>query len=149
MSVLFVYNCNPLATMPNQEKVRRGLAREDLFTVVFEQVWTDTARWADLVLPATHFLEHSSWSRGYGAYVLQQTAAGGRAGGRGAAEPRGLRRAGRRLGLARPGDPETAEELDRRAAPAAPSGCAASWSGTARPCPIAASRPSSSSTPSR
>ena len=58
--------------MPNQEKVRRGLAREDLFTVVFEQVWTDTAQWADLVLPATHFLEHCELVRGYGSYVLQQ-----------------------------------------------------------------------------
>src|SRR5215218_778205 len=46
VNVLFVYNCNPLATMPNQEEVRRGLAREDLFTVVFEQVWNDTTRWA-------------------------------------------------------------------------------------------------------
>ncbi len=52
VTVLFSYNCNPLATIPNQEKVRRGLQREDLFTVVFEQVWTDTARYADLVFPA-------------------------------------------------------------------------------------------------
>src|SRR6185312_6526548 len=64
VTVLFSYNCNPLATMPNQEKVRRGLAREDLFTVAFDQVWTDTAMWADLVLPATHFLEHDEMSRG-------------------------------------------------------------------------------------
>src|SRR4051812_33995855 len=63
--VLFVYNCNPLATLPNQEAVRRGLAREDLFTVVFEQVWTDTARGAGLGLPATHFLEHAELVRGY------------------------------------------------------------------------------------
>jgi anaerobic selenocysteine-containing dehydrogenase len=108
---LFVYNCNPLATIPNQEKVRRGLAREDLFTVVFEQVWTDTARWADLVLPATHFLEHSELVRGYGSYVLYRT--------RPVAAPAGEARPNvevfaeltRRLGLARPGDRETDDAL--------------------------------------
>ena len=111
VQVLFVYNCNPLATMPNQEKVRRGLAREDLFTVVFDQVWTDTARVADLVLPATHFLEHSEIVRGYGSYALFRT--------RPVAAPAGEARPNlevfgellHRLGLARPGDPETADEL--------------------------------------
>lgn len=67
---LFVYNSNALATTPNQTSVRRGLEREDLFTVVFDQVATDTARYADVVLPATHFLEHRELSRGYGAFVL-------------------------------------------------------------------------------
>src|SRR6185436_2513179 len=75
VTVLFVYNCNPVATMPNQEKVLRGLAREDLFTIVFEQVWTDTARLADLVLPATTFLEHDEMSRGYGAMLLHRISA--------------------------------------------------------------------------
>lgn len=111
VKVLFVYNCNPLATMPNQEAVRRGLAREDLFTVVFDQVWTDTARVADLVLPATHFLEHSDIIRGYGSYALYHT--------RPVAEPAGEARHNpevfsgliHRLGLARPGEPETADEL--------------------------------------
>jgi anaerobic selenocysteine-containing dehydrogenase len=68
--LLFVYDSNALATTPNQNLVRRGLEREDLFTVVFDQVWTDTARWADVVLPATTFLEHREVSRGYGAYSL-------------------------------------------------------------------------------
>lgn len=63
---LFVYNCNPLATMPAQGLVRRGLAREDLFTVVFEQVMNDTARYADVILPATTFLEHHDLRAGYG-----------------------------------------------------------------------------------
>jgi len=109
--LLFVYNCNPAATMPNQEKVRRGLAREDLFTVVFEQAWTDTARWADLVLPATHFLEHSELVKGYGSYVFYRNQP--------VAPPAGEARpnvevfAGliRRLGLSRPGDLETEEAL--------------------------------------
>ena len=70
VEVLFVYNCNPLATMPDQTRVRAGLAREDLFTVVFDQVLTDTARYADVVLPATTFLEHRELSRGYGAFAL-------------------------------------------------------------------------------
>jgi anaerobic selenocysteine-containing dehydrogenase len=70
VSVLFVYNCNPAATVPDQNRVVRGLQREDLFTVVFEQVMTDTARYADLVLPATTFLEHYDIAKGYGAYHL-------------------------------------------------------------------------------
>jgi anaerobic selenocysteine-containing dehydrogenase len=70
VSVLFVYNCNPLATAPDQNRVREGLQREDLFTVVHEQVMTDTAEFADLVLPATTFLEHYDVAKGYGAYHL-------------------------------------------------------------------------------
>lgn len=70
VSVLFVYNCNPLATVPDQNRIRKGLEREDLFTVVHEQVMTDTARYADLILPATTFLEHYDVARGYGAYHL-------------------------------------------------------------------------------
>ncbi len=69
--LLFVYNSNALMTTPNQTLVRRGLERDDLFTVVFDQVLTDTARYADLVLPATTFLEHRELARGYGAYALQ------------------------------------------------------------------------------
>ncbi|MBP8273062.1 MAG: molybdopterin-dependent oxidoreductase, partial [Acidobacteria bacterium] len=71
VSLLFVYNCNPLATMPDQNRVRKGLEREDLFTVVFDQVMTDTAKYADLLLPATTFLEHYDIAKGYGAYHFQ------------------------------------------------------------------------------
>lgn len=70
ISVLFVYNCNPVATVPAQNLVKHGLAREDLFTIVHEQVMTDTARYADLLLPATTFLEHYDIAKGYGAYHL-------------------------------------------------------------------------------
>ncbi|MBP1604662.1 MAG: ynfE [Acidobacteria bacterium] len=68
---LFVYNCNPVATVPDQNRILEGLAREDLFTVVFEQVMTDTAQFADVLLPATTFLETYDIARGYGAYNLQ------------------------------------------------------------------------------
>ncbi|MFY9826587.1 MAG: molybdopterin-dependent oxidoreductase [Thermoanaerobaculia bacterium] len=111
VTVLFSYNCNPLATMPNQEKVRRGLAREDLFTIAFDQVWTDTAMWADLVLPATHFLEHDELSRGYGALVIQQSPAVASPAGEARPNVEVFAELGRRLGLSRPGDPDTADEL--------------------------------------
>jgi anaerobic selenocysteine-containing dehydrogenase len=104
--VLFVYNCNPLATMPEQGRVRRGLEREDLFTVVFDPVRTDTARYADLLLPATTFLEHHELVKGYGALILHQAPP--------VIEPVGEARPNYRvfaelcdrLGLTRPQDPE-------------------------------------------
>lgn len=68
---LFVYNSNPVATTPDQDRVVRGLMRDDLFTVVFDQVRTDTTRYADVILPATTFLEHYDIVRGYGAYAMQ------------------------------------------------------------------------------
>ena len=66
VNVLFVYNCNPAATMPDQNRVLRGLERDDLFTVVFEQVMTDTALYADVVLPNTTFLEGYDFAKAYG-----------------------------------------------------------------------------------
>ena len=71
VNMLFVYNCNPLTTMPDQNRVLAGLQREDLFTVVYEQVFTDTARYADVLLPATTFLEHYDIAKGYGPISLQ------------------------------------------------------------------------------
>ncbi|HXU44873.1 MAG TPA: molybdopterin-dependent oxidoreductase [Thermoanaerobaculia bacterium] len=75
VELLFVYNCNPLMTLPNQERVRRGLLRDDLFTVVFDPFLTDTALYADVALPATTFLEHAELDRGYGAMLLQDAPA--------------------------------------------------------------------------
>ncbi|MBI4886878.1 MAG: molybdopterin-dependent oxidoreductase [Acidobacteria bacterium] len=71
VKVLFVYNNNAAVTTPDQRRVLRGLDREDLFTVVFEQVMTDTARYADLVLPATTFLEGYEIARSYGTLSLR------------------------------------------------------------------------------
>ena len=68
---LFVYNSNPGAVAPNHNAVQRGLARNDLFTVVHEQFLTDTTDYADFVLPATTFLEHTDVQGAYGHYFVQ------------------------------------------------------------------------------
>ncbi|HEU5020731.1 MAG TPA: molybdopterin-dependent oxidoreductase [Bryobacteraceae bacterium] len=68
---LVVYNSNPAAIAPDQNTVRRGLLREDLFTVSIEQLQTDTADFADIVLPATTFLENTDLHKPYGHYYLQ------------------------------------------------------------------------------
>jgi anaerobic selenocysteine-containing dehydrogenase len=68
---LFVYNSNPGAVAPNQNAVRRGLMRPDLFTVVHEQFFTDTTDYADYILPATTFLEHTDIQGAYGHYFVQ------------------------------------------------------------------------------
>ena len=71
MKALFVYNSNPAAIAPNQNAVVRGMMRDDLFTVVHEQFFTDTTDYADIVLPATTFLEHKDVQGAYGHYFLQ------------------------------------------------------------------------------
>lgn len=63
---LYVFNSNPAAVAPNTNRVLRGLAREDLFTVVHEIFLTDTARYADIVLPATTQFEHWDLHKAYG-----------------------------------------------------------------------------------
>src|SRR5229473_3158630 len=68
---LFVAANNPAVTCPDAGKVRRGLGRDDLFTVVHDPFLTVTARYADIVLPATTYLETEDLYRGYGTYYLQ------------------------------------------------------------------------------
>jgi len=111
IEMLFVYNCNPVATAPDQRALIEQLERDDLFVVVHEQVMTDTARLADLVLPATTFLEHREVRRGYGTMRLYDSPA--------VAAPVGESRSNNqlfgalleRLDLVRPGDAMTDDEL--------------------------------------
>jgi anaerobic selenocysteine-containing dehydrogenase len=111
---LFVYNCNPVATAPEQRAVIEQLARDDLFVVVHEQVWTDTARLADVVLPATTFLEHRELVCGYGHMRMFDSAP--------AIAPVGEARSNNqvfgallaRLGLVRSGDAMSDDELVAR-----------------------------------
>jgi anaerobic selenocysteine-containing dehydrogenase len=111
---LFVYNCNPVATAPDQRALVAELARDDVFVVVHEQVMTDTARLADVVLPATTFLEHRDLRRGYGTMRMFDSPA--------VIAPVGEARSNNelfgalidRLGLARVGDARSDDELVAR-----------------------------------
>jgi anaerobic selenocysteine-containing dehydrogenase len=99
---LVVYNSNPAAIAPERRTVRRGLARDDLFTVVLDHFQTDTADWADIILPATTQLEHWDVHFSYGHLYATLN--------RPAIAPLGeclpnseiFRRLAARLGLARP-----------------------------------------------
>ena len=70
VKAMIVYNSNPGAVAPQREKVLRGLVREDLFTVVLEHFQTDTADYADVLLPATTQLEHDDLHKAYGHLYL-------------------------------------------------------------------------------
>ena len=112
---LFVYNGNPVATNPDQNAVKKGLEREDLFTVVFDSMLTDTARYADVVLPATMFLEHRELKSGYGAMALMDS--------RPAAEPHGQARCNhdvfaeliKRLNIGLEDDPRSVQDVVEKA----------------------------------
>jgi len=70
IDALIVYNSNPVAVAPDSSKVAQGFAREDLFTVVLEHFQTDTADYADILLPATTQLEHVDVHGSYGHYYM-------------------------------------------------------------------------------
>jgi molybdopterin guanine dinucleotide-containing S/N-oxide reductase-like protein len=71
VKALFVYNSNPAAVAPNHNAVRSGMERADLFTVAHELFFTDTTDYADYILPATTFLEHTDVQGAYGHYFVQ------------------------------------------------------------------------------
>ena len=70
IQALYVYNANPASAAPDQERVRAGLMRDDLFLVVHDPFFSDTALYADIVLPATTQLEHLDLHSAYGTYYL-------------------------------------------------------------------------------
>ena len=70
---LYVYSSNPACIAPHQSAVLRGLAREDLFTVVHERFMTDTAKYADIILPADTAMEHGDLAASYGTRCVQRT----------------------------------------------------------------------------
>ena len=102
VKALFVYNSNPGAVAPDQESVRRGLAREDLFTIVHEQFQTDTADFADLLLPATTTLEHYDIHKAYGHLYISLSRPAIAPAGRGALEHGALPPPRRAHGARRP-----------------------------------------------
>ncbi len=110
LRLLFVYNSNPVATTPQQAAIERGLARDDLYVVVHEQVMTDTARWADLVLPAPTFFEGTDLRVSYGEYVAGGIRPAVAAPGEAWSNMRLFRRLARRLDIDHP-----AFDLDDRA----------------------------------
>ena len=114
VKVLFVYNNNAAVTTPHQRKVLQGLEREDLFTVVFEQVMTDTARYADVVLPVTTFLEAYDIARSYGPISLRLGKPVVEAAGEARSNAEVFGELLQRVGLCREGDPtgELEEMLD-------------------------------------
>ncbi len=111
INALMVYNSNPLVVCPEQDKVAAGLAREDLFTVVSDHVLTDTARYADLVLPATTQLEQHdimfSWGHFYVSLNTPAIAPLGEA----VSNTELFRRLAARLGLTDPCFSRTDEEM--------------------------------------
>ena len=71
MTALLIQNTNPVSVAPDQNVVKRGFARDDLFTCVHEQFMTETAAMADIVLPATMFMEHDDvYQAGGSQYIL-------------------------------------------------------------------------------
>ncbi len=115
VAALVVWNSNPASIAPDQDEVLRGLRREDLFTVVLEQFMTDTARHADVVLPATTQLEHldavQSWGHHYLTYNSPAIAPVGEA----KPNTETFRLLAARLGLTDPAFAESDEQMLRTA----------------------------------
>jgi anaerobic selenocysteine-containing dehydrogenase len=114
VKALFVIAANPVASTPHQNKVRRGLSREDLFTVVLEQFPTDTADYADIVLPATMQHEHVDVHNGYGHLYLVWNEPAVAPPGECLPTSETFRRLARRMGLTEPSLYDSDEELARQ-----------------------------------
>jgi anaerobic selenocysteine-containing dehydrogenase len=115
VQALFVYNSNPAAVAPEQERVLAGLAREDLFTVVHELFPTDTVDYADIVLPATTTLEHYDLHKAYGHLYLSLSRPAIPALGEAKANTEVFRLLAARMGLDHPCLRESDEEMARSA----------------------------------
>jgi anaerobic selenocysteine-containing dehydrogenase len=113
VKAMVVYNSNPAAVAPDQNSVRRGLRRDDLFTVVLEQFQTDTADFADIVLPVTTFLEHTDLYYAYGHYYLQLARAALDAPGECLPNTEIFRRLARRMGFEDPCFGDTDDDMIR------------------------------------
>jgi anaerobic selenocysteine-containing dehydrogenase len=115
VKAVFVYNSNPVAVAPEQESVRKGFAREDLFTVVHDLFRTDTADFADIVLPATTTLEHYDIHKAYGHLYLSLSRPAIAAEGESKANTEVFRLLAARLGLDHPCLRESDEDMARQA----------------------------------
>ena len=113
VKALVVYNSNPAAIAPDQHSVRKGLRRHDLFTVVLEQFQTDTADFADIVLPVTTFLEHTDLYLAYGHYHLQLARAALQAPGEAWTNVEIFRRLACRMGFQDPCFADTEDDMIR------------------------------------
>jgi anaerobic selenocysteine-containing dehydrogenase len=111
---LFVYASNPVASVPHQTKVRRGLERDDLFTVAIEHFATDTVRYADIVLPATMQIEHEDLLIAYGHLYLAWNEPAVAPPGECLPTTEIFRRLARRMGLEEPALYESDESMARR-----------------------------------
>ncbi|HZE34235.1 MAG TPA: molybdopterin oxidoreductase family protein [Actinoallomurus sp.] len=114
VKALFVIGANPVGSNPHQRKVRRGLAREDLFTVVLEHFLTDTTDYADIVLPATMQTEHLDLIAGYGHLYLVWNEPAARPPGECLSTSETFRRLARRMGMTEPSLYDSDEDLARQ-----------------------------------
>lgn len=112
---VYVYNSNPVAVAPNANLVREQFAREDIFLVVHEQMMTDTAQYADILLPATTQMEHLDLMRSYGHLYLNLCAPAIAPLGESRANLEVLNGLAKAMGYAEPVFEETAEEVVRQA----------------------------------
>ncbi len=115
VKALFVYNSNPAAVAPEQATVLAGLGRNDLFTVVHEQMLTDTCRYADIVLPAPTVLEHLDLHKSYGHLYVQLSKPVIPARGESVPNTELFRRLASRMGFDEPAFADSDEELVRQA----------------------------------